>query len=253
MKATSSDQSLRDDVIEVCHRMHARGWVANHDGNVTARLGTDRFLATPTATSKAAVDRSNLLVVDGTGQRVSGTSRRFGEINLHLAVYRGRDDVGAVVHAHPPYATALACSGSQLLARPFMPEAVVSIGATIPTVPFAPPGADAATALAPFVRDVDAVLLGNHGALAWGATVEQAYLRLELVEHLARVATLAETTGGVTPLPASAIPKLLEARANAGLGAAAERATQPSRSPSPAASDVASLVREEILRALGRD
>jgi len=252
---TTPDHQVRNDVVHVSHQLHERGWVANHDGNVTARLGPDRFLATPTATSKARVERANLLVVDATGQRVSGTSRRFGEINLHLAVYSGRDDVNAVVHAHPPYATALACSGSPVLARPFMAEAVVSLGRTIPTIPFALPGADAATALAPWVTTVDAALLGNHGVIAWGADVEQAYLRLELVEHLARTAVIAEAAGGVRPLPELVLPKLLEARANANLGAAAEQAAsmpdRPPPTPTPSG-DVTSLVREEILRALDR-
>ena len=130
----------------------------------------------------------------------------------------------------------LACSGSPVLERPFMAEAVVSLGQTIPTIPFALPGADAATALAPWVTMVDAALLGNHGVIAWGADVEQAYLRLELVEHLARTAVIAEAAGGVRPLPESALPKLLEARAKAGLGAAAEQAARLPETPTAAPS-----------------
>lgn len=269
----------RADIIRYARALHDRGWVANHDGNLSERAGARRFLATPTATSKADVDDRNLIVVDDTGARVSGTARPFSEMKLHLAVYARRADVNAVVHAHPPHATAIACSGSTVLERPFIAEAVVSLGARIPTVPYAPP-ADAPAALAPYADDYDAVLLGNHGAIAWGSCLEQAYLRLELVEHLARIALAAIPTGGVRPLPDDALPALLAARAKAGLGAAADKAGRanhaaaadkarasapravvacapaphspvPTRAPgTPDADRVARLVREEILRAL---
>jgi L-fuculose-phosphate aldolase len=274
MRSETSERQIRQAVIAVAHALHARGWVANHDGNVTARLGARGFLCTPTATSKAAVTDATLLVIDGDGKRTSGTSRPFGERDLHLAVYARRADVHAVVHAHPPHATALACSGSLLLERPFIAEAVVSLGTRIPTVPFAAPGPAAAQALAAYVDDVDAVLLGHHGVLTWAHDVELAYLRLELVEHLARIAILAQATGGIVPLPDSVLADLLRARAQAGLGAAANRAADSVRTvvacapaphaavttaspgadpnPSVGADRVAALVREEILRALGR-
>jgi L-fuculose-phosphate aldolase len=215
-----SDSRLRAELADYARRLHARGWVANHDGNVTARLGEGRYLATPTATSKADVTVENLLVVDESGARVAGSGKPFGEIGLHLTVYRNRPDVHAVVHAHPPTATGFAVAGVGL-DRPLLPEAVVSLGVGIPTVPFAVPGAAACNALAPFCAAHDAVLIAGNGALAWGASLEQAYLRLELVEHLARIALVAHQLGGVRPVPESAIPSLLESRRKAGLGAAA--------------------------------
>jgi L-fuculose-phosphate aldolase len=254
--------SLRDDVVEISHRLHARGWVANHDGNVTAREGAGRYVATPTATSKAAVDLASLLVVDDRGERVAGNKKPFGEIGLHLTIYQNRPDVHAVVHAHPPAATAIACSGGRQLDRLFIAEAVVSLGPSVPTVPFAAPGAAACAALAPFVGGVDAVLLGNHGALAWGADLEQAYLRLELVEHLARIALDAEKLGGVRPVPDEAIPALLEARKKAGFVVAAAPGQKPVVACAPAphsdvptippggAPDLVKIIREELVRAL---
>lgn len=219
-------RQLRADVVRYARALHKRGWVANHDGNVTARVADGRFLATPTATSKADVDDGNLLEVDSQGNRVSGSSNRFGEIGLHLEVYRARPDVGAVVHAHPPSATALACSGHNLIETPFIAEAIVSIGPSIPLVAHADPGAASVRALASHVADVDAVLLEGHGVLTWGQTVEFAFLRMELVEHLARIALAAQTVGGVKPLPAASIGPLLEKRARANLGAAADRAVE---------------------------
>ncbi len=265
-------RTVRGEMVELAHELHRRAWVANHDGNLTARLAPDRFLGTPTATSKRRVEDRGLIEVDGMGAVVGGSGKPFGELVQHLAIYQRRPDVGAVIHAHPPYATALSVTGARLLERPFIAEAVVSLGASVPTVPFAAPGSAAAAALAPYAEDHDAVLCANHGAFAWGADLEQAMLRLELVEHLARVATLAQATGGVTYLPDAAIATLLQARSKAGLGAAAERATRGRAAvvacapaphsetptvppggagrPTPARGDVAALIREELVRAL---
>ncbi len=213
-----TERAVRDACAEVARALHARGWVANHDGNVTCRLDSGRFLASPTGVSKRLVLAAGLLVVDDDGKRVSGDAKPFSEIGLHLTVYKNRPDVRAVVHAHPPAATGIACAGGRQLERPFIAEAVVSLGASIATVPYAAPGPEACAALAPFCAGGDAVLLGNHGVLAWGADVEQAYLRLELVEHLARIALDAERAGGIRPLPDGALAPLLEARRKAGLG-----------------------------------
>ena len=210
------EHRVRRQVVEVARLLWERGWVANHDGNVTARLGSGLFVSTPTAVSKRKVDVDSLLLVDARGRKVRGALRPFSERGLHLVVYRRRADVGAVVHAHPPHATALAVTGASLPC--FLPESVVSLGPEVPLVPFAPPGEAAEAALAPFVEPYDVVLLERHGVLAWGDDPEQAFLRLELVEHLARIALLAEPRGGVRPLPEPVVTKLLQARARAGLG-----------------------------------
>ena len=149
-------------------------------------------------------------------------------------------------------------------------------------MPYAQPGDAARAALAPWCELVDAVLLGNHGVIAWGADPEQALLRLELVEHLAKIAIAAAPLGGVEPLPDAAIPPLLAARAKAGIGRAADRAVEtaaqltgdapprppprlrrpssparrrrtrpsPTMSPGGTRHDLAAVVREEIVKAL---
>jgi len=249
----SVGQPLRKQVAEVARHLHARGWVANHDGNVTARDGS-QFVATPTATSKRLITDRGLLAVDAKGQCV-GAGKVFGEIGLHLVVYERRPDVHCVVHAHPPHATAISAARDNPLDRPFIAEALVSLGPRIPKVPYAQPGDAAKTALAPWCELVDAVLLGNHGVIAWGADPEQALLRLELVEHLARIAIAAAPIGGVQPLPESAIQPLLAARAKAGIGRAADRALEtaarlladpPAAAPAPAASTSSSAPRAVV-------
>src|SRR4029079_8439615 len=140
------EQSLKAEISDYSQRLHARGWVANHDGNITYRLGGGRYLATPTATSKAAVGPEDVIIVDEGGAKVSGRGKPFSEIGLHLTVFRNRPDVNAVLHAHPPTATGVAVSGVELGA-PMIAEAVVSLGAGVPTVPFAAPGTAACQAL----------------------------------------------------------------------------------------------------------
>lgn len=215
---------LRVQVAETSRFLHTAGWCANHDGNVTARDGS-RYIATPTATSKRVVGEKDLIEVDGKGA-VLGRGKVFGEIGLHLAIYERRPDVGAVVHAHPPHATAIGASRQNPIERPFIAEAVVSLGPVIPKLPYAQPGEPARAALAPWCELVDAVILGNHGVIAWGKDCETALLRLELVEHLAKIAIAAQALGGVEPLPDSAIQPLLAARAKAGIGRAADRALE---------------------------
>ncbi len=267
-------KQLRVQVAETARHLHTAGWCANHDGNVTARDGA-RFVATPTATSKRLVAEKDLIEVDGKGA-VVGSGKVFGEIGLHLAVYERRPDVGAVVHAHPPFATAIASSPGNPIERPFIAEALVSLGPKIPKTPYAQPGDSARAALAPWCELVDAVILGNHGVIAWGKDCETALIRLELVEHLAKIAVAAAALGGIEPLPDAAIQLLLGARAKAGIGRAADRALDtaaqllglrgdvkpvvacapaphsmvPTISPSGQPHDLAQVVREEIVRAL---
>ncbi|HMY60022.1 MAG TPA: class II aldolase/adducin family protein, partial [Pseudomonadota bacterium] len=102
----AAESKLRAELLDYCKRLHARGWVANHDGNLSVRLRPGQLLCTPTATSKADVRDETLLTVDESGNRLTGKGKPFSELSLHLAVYKARPDVQAVIHAHCPYATA---------------------------------------------------------------------------------------------------------------------------------------------------
>ncbi|HUJ59966.1 MAG TPA: class II aldolase/adducin family protein [Kofleriaceae bacterium] len=263
-------KTLRHAVAETARQLHAAGWCANHDGNVTARDGS-RLVATPTATSKRLVDEPTLIELDAKGQ-VIGAGRVFGEIGLHLVVYERRPDVGAVVHAHPPCATAISAAPGNPIERPFIAEAVVSLGPLVPKLPYAQPGEPARAALAPWCELVDAAILGNHGVIAWGKDCQTALLRLELVEHLAKIAIAAAPLGGLAALPDAALQPLLAARAKAGIGLAADRALAtaaqllgggqkpvvacapaphaPVPTIAPGGARLADVVREEIVRAL---
>lgn len=208
---------LRAEVAGTSRKLHAMGWCANHDGNVSVRIGKDRFLCTPTAVSKASVDESMLIVVDGTGRVIEGTRKPFGELELHLAIYRARPDAEAVLHAHPPYATAFSISGVSLEVSA-LPEVLVSLGPGIPTVPLALPKTPALIqGVSAAALSSHAFLVGGNGAFTLGRDLEQAYLRMELVEHYAKVVALARQLGGVKELAPPQVAKMLEARAKAGL------------------------------------
>jgi len=216
-----NEAQARRDLVRYSHAMHAAGWVANHDGNLSVRLGADRIICTPTAFSKLDVTRDDLVMVNAEGKKIAGRRRPFSEMVLHRVVYGNRREVAAVVHAHPPFATAFGASGRPL-PHPFLPEAVVSLGPMIPTVPLTAPGAASAAALEAHARRCDAVLIAGNGVLSWGPTLELAYLRLELVEHLAQIAHHACALGGVVQLGAEIVEPLLAKRRKAGLAAPEE-------------------------------
>lgn len=200
---------LRAQMAKAARRMHENGWVANHDGNVSARMGRDRFLITPSATSKAEVDEASLVVIDGSGNRVEGLRRPPGETPLHLSAYRARPDAGAVLHAHPPYATAFGAARTPL--EPIcLPEAVVSLG-RVPLAPFALPGSpQAADSVSRCAAEADAMLLPGNGVLTLGPDVAVCLLRMELVEHLAQILHHARALGGAQALAPEELSALLE-------------------------------------------
>jgi L-fuculose-phosphate aldolase len=217
---------MQRDVAEYARLLHGAGWVANHDGNVSARAADQRrFFATPTAISKRLIDAHDVITVDIEGKVLTGRRKLFGEWHLHATCYKARPDAKAVLHAHPPSATAFAVARRPLGAPP-LPEMVVSLGANVPLLDYAlpkSPAQDQALARALTDGDADVVLLAGNGVVAVGADLEQAFLRLELVEHWARILTAAAVLGGPQPLPADDVKKLLEARTKAGLGKAARR------------------------------
>ena len=209
---------ISKEVIEISHWLWTKGFVANHEGNITVRLPADRILSTPTAMSKGDLTVNDLIVLDKYGRKIRGTRRPFSELSMHLSIYEHRRDVNAVIHAHPPYSTAFALAGKELDGR-FEPEFAVSMGERIPLVPFAVPGTDAlVNKIVEFVEDYDCILLENHGVMCWGTTLNQARLRIEHCENYAQHLFLASFIGPVKRLPDTALAILADKRRKAGLG-----------------------------------
>ncbi len=208
---SKSEQGIRDDIVRVCQRVYEKGWVAMNDGNISARLADDRILCTPTGISKSLVGPQDLIVCDLCGNRVSGDGDRTSEIAMHTTIYSMRSDVRAVVHAHPPVATGFAAAG-RALDQALLPEVIVHLGA-VPLAPYGLPGTPALTeGMLPLIPKYDALLLENHGCTSYGADVWQAFFRMEMVEHFARITFVAEMLGGPRVLPRCEVEKLFSAR-----------------------------------------
>jgi L-fuculose-phosphate aldolase len=208
---------LREEIIRIGKLMHQKNMVAAADGNLSARLGTERLLVTPTGFSKGYLDPDQLLVVNLDGDKVganAGAARDLmpsSEIRLHLECYRQRPDVGAVIHAHPPYAIACTLAGLSL-AKCTLPEVVYDLG-TIPTAPYATPASpEGPEMIRQLIPQYDAIMLDRHGSLTVGKDLWEAYMRLERVEHSAQVTLASNTIHPVQPLPAEAIQKLATMR-----------------------------------------
>ncbi|MFZ4578247.1 MAG: class II aldolase/adducin family protein [Myxococcota bacterium] len=219
----------RRQLLSIAKELHARGWLANHDGNVTMRMPAGKLLATPTAVSKRVLTEGDLIVVDGDDRVVQGGRKPFSELKMHRAVYAARPDVQVVIHTHAPSATALAIAGKAVEPR-MIAEAVVSLGDAIPLIGYGfPNGAEQVAALKAAADRCDAATIENHGVFAWGDDLEMAFLRMELVEHLATIQLRAMQAGALRTVPAADLERLLESRMKAGLGPEARRRKKAQR------------------------
>ncbi len=163
----ASGRQNRMAIVEYGHRLHALGFVAATDGNLSVRLDDKRLLVTPTCMSKGMLRPADLVIVDMEGNRLAGKRRVSSEIGMHLMIYRMRPDVRGIVHAHPPTATGFAASGFDLN-RPLVCEVVVGLG-SIPLARYGTPGTPELTdALEPLIPDHDAILMANHGVVTLG-------------------------------------------------------------------------------------
>ncbi|HEY2377406.1 MAG TPA: class II aldolase/adducin family protein [Gemmatimonadaceae bacterium] len=206
-----ADLGLRHAMVRVCRRLYERGLIAGGEGNVSARLDDGSILVTPSGVQKIDVVEDDLVVVDRTGKRVAGSGSPSSELGMHLRIYQLRHDVGAVVHAHPPFATAFAVAGEDLM-TPVLPEIVIQIGG-VPLVPYATPGSPAlADAIEPFLSLHDAFLMANHGATSYGSTLSIAHQRMESLEHAAEILFHARALGHTSTLTSAERERLLEAR-----------------------------------------
>jgi L-fuculose-phosphate aldolase len=209
---SKTDQEYRDDLVRVCRQVYDKGWVAMNDGNISIRLGDDRILCTPTAISKGMITEADVIVCDMDGRKIAGERECTSEIAMHITVYSLRPDVRSVVHAHPPVATGFAAAG-RALDKALLPEVVIQLGA-VPLAAYGLPGTSALSdGMLPFIPQYDALLLENHGCTTYGEDVWQAFFRMEMVEHFARITLVAELLGGARALPREEVEKLFAARA----------------------------------------
>lgn len=188
-------EQIREEMCQVCRLLYDRGYVVSNDGNVSVRVAPDRILITPSGVGKGRMTPEMLVLCDLQGNVLDGDRYPSSESKMHLMVYRERGDVMSVVHAHPPISTAFAICRRPLKER-YLAEMVVGLG-EVPVTEFAMLSTDEVPeSVRPFVHSHNAVLLANHGALTWGASLLSAFDRLETVEQTAKVYYYVSRLGG---------------------------------------------------------
>lgn len=206
-----SESELRATIVRIGGLLHTKGFVAASDGNISARLDGDRLLATPTSMSKGLLAEDDLVITDLDGRRLEGKRNPSSELAMHLLVYRLRPEIRAVVHAHPPVATGYAAAGLPLN-RALISEVVLSLGC-IPLAGYGTPGTpELSAALRPLVPAYDAILMANHGVVAYAEELWGAYFKMETVEHFARISLVTQLLGRQVLLGSDEVQKLMRAR-----------------------------------------
>ena len=210
VKENIDTPELRSVFLEVCRRIYDKGFAAANDGNVSCRVG-ENFLATPTGFCKGDLRSEHLIIVDSKGNVVEGKFKPSSELPMHLAIYRLRKDVQAVVHAHPPYCTGFATAG-QPLESCVLPEVVMTIG-SVPLTSYGTPSTEEVPqAVSGVIKTCDALLLANHGAVTVGEGLMEAYYKMERIEHYAHILFIARQLGGEVPLTTEQVEKLYRLR-----------------------------------------
>src|SRR2546423_6799222 len=209
-----NEQEARREIVRVGQLMYERSYVVSSDGNLSVRLDDGRVVATPTMTCKGRMTEEACAVTDMEGKPLTD-KRASSELAMHLLIYRERPDVKAVCHAHPPHGTAFAVAGLPI-DQPILSEVILTLGC-VPLAEYGTPSTKELTdAMRPLVKHHNALLMANHGAVAYGSDLWQAFDRLETLEHTAKIAILSRMLGGSRNLPPDAVEKLINVREAAG-------------------------------------
>jgi L-fuculose-phosphate aldolase len=210
-----NEYKLREEICEIGRRLYAKGFAAANDGNISVRLNDREVLCTPTMVCKGFVKSTDLCVVDYEGKQLRGTKKRTSEILLHLAIYKYRPDVQAVVHCHPPHATAFAVAG-QTIPHCVLPEVEVFLG-EVPTAVYETPGTQKfAETIVPHLKSSNTIILANHGTVTFGPDLEKAYWNSEIIDAYCRILILARQLGNVNYFSQQQTKELLDLKQRLG-------------------------------------
>ena len=212
-----NEYEIKKEMCEIGKRVYNRGMVAANDGNFSVKLNDNEFLCTPTGVSKGFMTPEYICKVDAQGKVIQANKgfRPSSEIKMHMRVYKERPDVKAVVHAHPLYATSFAIAGIPLT-QPIMPEAGISLGC-VPIAEYGTSTEEIPDAVSKYLQYFDAVLLENHGALAYSDSLLNAYYKMESLEFYARLLYQSKMLGGPKELTPSQVERLYELRRKMGM------------------------------------
>ncbi len=191
-----NEYKIKEQICEIGRRVYAKGFAAANDGNISYRIGDNEVLCTPTMVCKGFMKVEDICKVDLEGKQLAGTRKRSSEILLHLAVYKNRPDVKAVVHCHPPHATAFAVAGVPV-PQCVLPEVEVFLG-DVPTAIYDTPGTQKfADTIVPHLKARNTIILANHGTVTFGPDLEKAYWNSEIIDAYCRILILARQLGNV--------------------------------------------------------
>jgi L-fuculose-phosphate aldolase len=191
-----NEYKIKEQMCEIGRRLYAKGFAAANDGNITVRLNDKEILCTPTMVSKGYMKPEDICKVDYEGKQLAGMRKRTSEVLLHLVVYKLNPNVNAVVHCHPPHATAFAVA-HEPIPKCILPEVEVFLG-EVPIAEYETPGNQKfADTIAPFVKDCNTILLANHGTVTFGPTLENAYFNTEIIDAYCRILILSKLLGRV--------------------------------------------------------
>ncbi len=214
---TDEEARLRTAICRIGKLSYDRNYIVGADGNISARMADGTILITPTGAMKGFLEPHQVAHVDMTGRAIDDGPKPSSEVGIHLVSYQERPDVKAICHAHPPHAVAMTIAGVDLQ-MPVIPEIIVTIGG-IPTAPFGTPGTpELPETIRDLVRCSDVMMMQNHGSVTLGANLMDAYKKLDMLEHTAKILWLAHVArGGLEPLPEEDVRKMLETRAQLGI------------------------------------
>ena len=204
---------IKKEICDIGKRIYDHGFVAANDGNISVKVGPNEFYCTPTGVSKGFMTPDMIIKIDGQGNKIDGKLNPSSEIKMHMRVYQERPDANAVVHAHPPVATAFTVAGVEL-DQYILPEAILTIG-NVPTCDYGMPSTmEIPESLMPYIQKHDAFLLKNHGALTVGNTLLRACFTMEEVEFNAKICMYAKqlNNGAIDEIPCEQLEKLMELR-----------------------------------------
>ena len=207
------EKNLKKLIVDIGKRLWTRGFVASNDGNITVRISDNEILTTPTGISKGFMSEDMIIKMTLDGEIISAKDgyRPSSEVKMHIQVYRERDDIKSVVHAHPPFSTSFAVAGMPL-DKCILPEAILTLG-IVPIAEYGTPSTkEIPDSIKNHIRNSDAVLLANHGALTMGIDLITAYHRMETLEHSAQILHLAMGLGNVNVISEEQIKKLMDIR-----------------------------------------
>ena len=202
---------IKKEICEVGHKLWLKGFVAANDGNISVKINDHEYYCTPTGVSKGSLTPDMIIKVDENGKKLEGKLNPSSEIKMHMRVYQKRPDVTAVVHAHPPVATAFTVADIDL-DQYILPEAVLTIG-NVPTCDYGTPSTmEIPDSLDPYLQNHDAFLLRNHGALTVGCNLTKAFFVMEEVEFNAVICKHAMDLGAVHEISNEQLKKLMDLR-----------------------------------------